>query len=108
MSIEDFLLETAKIKARGVSDEYGEADFVAGPDVKCRFDPSKKSLGIDDDGKNIVIDGFFYFLPTDAPTQSERIEFEGDDYRVVGDVTTWKDGEAAEHHVKVGARKELA
>ena len=104
MSIEDFFSSTCKVRTRGASDEYGEpVGFTVGAAKSCRFDPKKASIGIDDEGKNILVDGFVYMLPEDAPGQSDELEIDGDNFRIM-DIMTQR-GESDPHHVKVAVRK---
>ena len=104
MSIEDFFSSTCKVRTRGDSDEYGEPlEFTVGAAKSCRFDPKKASIGIDDEGKNIIVDGFVYMLPEDAPGQSDELEINGDNFRIM-DIMTQR-GESDPHHVKVAVRK---
>jgi len=105
MSIEDFFSSTCQIRVRDGSDEYGEpTGFTLGAAKTCRIDPRKSSIGVDEEGKNIIVDGFVYLLPVDAPDKSDELVVDGEIFRILEVV---KQRELADpHHVKVAVRKE--
>lgn len=104
MSFASLLIQTCQVRKRNPSDEWGEGTFTDQPAVSCRFSPVEKSIGIDGEGKNILIDGFFYLKAADKPNQSDQLKFEGDNYRIL-EVKKHLDS-TVEHHVRVMVRKD--
>lgn len=104
MSIEDFFSSTCKVRVRDGSDRYGEpTGYTLGPAKSCRFDAKIAKIGVDDEGKDILVDGFVYTLPADAPSQSDELEVDGVNFRVIMVMTPREF--ADEHHAKIAVRR---
>lgn len=104
MTIENFFSSTCKVRTRDGSDRYGEpTGFTLGAAKPCRFDPKIAKIGVDEEGKDILVDGFLYTLPDDAPGQSDEVEVDGVDFRVIMVMT--QRGSVDPHHVKTAIRK---
>lgn len=104
MSISKFFSSTCRVRTIDGFNKRGRpTGFTIQPAKKCRFDPQEGEKVVNEQGKDVLIDGFVYMLAPDAPKLSDELEIDGTDFRILK-VDTQR-AFAATHHVKVAVRK---
>ncbi len=104
MSISKFFSSTCRVRTvNGFNKRGRPTGFTIGAAKKCRFDPQEGEKVVNEQGKDVLIDGFVYLLVPDTPTLNDELEVDGTDFRILK-VDTQR-AFAATHHVKVAVRK---
>ncbi len=105
MSITDFFSSTCQVRTRDGTDDFGEpTGFTLGAAKSCRFSNEKGMISVGGQGKDVLIDGFVYMLPADAPKETDEIVVDGVIFRVI-DVNTIR-GFRDQHHAKIAVRRD--
>ena len=104
MSITAFFSSTCRVRVASNFSRYGKAQtFTLGASKLCRFDPKDNEVVADKNGENVKISGFVYMLPVDKPGESDELEVDGDDFRIIKIVQ--QRGFSDPHHVKIAVRR---
>lgn len=104
MSITTFFSSTCRVRVASAFGKYGKAaTFTLGDPKLCRFDPKDNEVATDKNGENVRISGFVYMLPADKPGESDELEVDGDDFRIIKIVQQRAFSDP--HHVKIAVRR---